>query len=183
MDEVPYKVPFNPRWHKLKIVLMLLAVSFSAVIIGVSVATGYTPLGDPGRYYIHDSAYITGVSAAAAVLSLLFVALEMLNICLSKDRRGMHPGWLVTYNLVIGILAAAAFGIMIHYTTAVDGYDGWYRFFQDKRKANKELILFKVLLGFDFTLFLVHFILFIGACFESNQRNQARRAVQIVQVP
>ncbi|KAK4176156.1 hypothetical protein QBC36DRAFT_378776 [Triangularia setosa] len=183
IDQVPYEIPFNPRWHKAKIVLMLLAVAVSAVIIGLSVATGYAAIGDRGRYYIHESAYIAGVSASAAILSLLFVVIEMLNLCLSRDRRGMHPGWLVIYNLVIGILAAAAFGIMIHYVNNVSGYDGWFRYFEDDHKAYEELTLFRILLGFDFALFFFHLILFIGACCETSQRNKARRAVQVIQIP
>ncbi|KAK0726460.1 hypothetical protein B0T21DRAFT_413790 [Apiosordaria backusii] len=182
-EAVPYEIPFHPQWHKAKIVLMLLAVAVCAVIIGLSVATGFTALGDYGRYYIHESAPITGVSASAAILSMLFVAIEMLTICLSRDRRGMHPGWLVTFNLFIGILAAAAFGIMVYYVTNVSGWDGWFRYFKDERKAYEELRLFRILLGFDITLFILHFILFIGACVEANQRQKARRAVQIIQVP
>ncbi|KAK0660455.1 hypothetical protein QBC41DRAFT_41210 [Cercophora samala] len=183
IDEVPYEIPHNPRWHKVKIGLMLVAVAFSAAIIGLSVATGYISTGDYGRYYIHQSAYITGVSASAAVLSLVFVVLEMLNICLSKDGLGMHPGWLVTFNLIIGILSAAGFGIMVYYLNDATARYGWRRYFEDQGLADKELALFKGLLAVDFLLFFLHLILFLGACAEANQRSRARMRLQIVEIP
>lgn len=70
-DEVPYEIPHNPKWHKVKIGLMLFAVAVSAVIIGLSVATGYISAGDYGYWYIHESAYISGVSASAVCLPSL----------------------------------------------------------------------------------------------------------------
>lgn len=70
-DEVPYEIPHNPKWHKVKIGLMLFAVAVSALVIGLSVATGYISAGDSGYWYIHESAYMSGVSASAVCLPSL----------------------------------------------------------------------------------------------------------------
>lgn len=101
----------------------------------------------------------------------------------SKDHRGLHPGWLITFNLVVGALAVAGFGIMVYYVTNVGGYDGWSRYFDNEDTADKELALFQALLAFDFVLFFTHLVLFVGACGEAHQRNRARREVQIVEIP
>ncbi|KAK4651968.1 hypothetical protein QC762_607173 [Podospora pseudocomata] len=182
-DEVPYEIPHNPKWHKVKIGLMLFAVAVSALVIGLSVATGYISAGDYGYWYIHESAYISGVSASAAILSLVFIVIEMLTMWFSKDHRGLHPGWLITFNLIVGALAVAGFGIMVHYVTNVGGYNGWSRYFDNQDTADKELALFQALLAFDFVLFFTHLVLFVGACGEAHQRNRARREVQIVEIP
>ncbi|KAH6632217.1 hypothetical protein F5144DRAFT_245293 [Chaetomium tenue] len=177
--------PFYPRWHKAKLALLLLSLLVSAVIFGVGIALGV----HNGPYYrpVYDTApvdYELGISGTAAGLAVVVTVIEFLKTMFSSRRQGMHPGALVAFHLIIWLMAVVAV-VMTALFGAYSYSDDWY----DYPRAD-ESVLFsqtqvyeQVLLGFDCALLLIHFILFVGACVETNRAERANKKVVVVRVP
>ncbi|EAQ87683.1 predicted protein [Chaetomium globosum CBS 148.51] len=184
-DGVGPERPFYPRWHKAKLALLLLSLLVSAVIFGVGIALGVhnAPYYRPG----YDTApvdYELGISGTAAGLAVVVTVIEFLKTMFSSRRQGMHPGALVAFHLIIWLMAVVAV-VMTALFGAYSYSDDWYGY-----PRADELVLFsqtqvyeQVLLGFDCALLLIHFILFIGACVETNRVERANKKVVVVRVP
>lgn len=97
---------------------------------------------------------------------------------------GMHPGALVAFHLIIWLLALVA----VIFTALFIGYNTYDEYDYSTSEASwdiesKSYVYQQVLLAFDAILLGLHFILFIGACVETNKTNHAKKKVVIVRVP
>lgn len=95
----------------------------------------------------------------------------------------MHPGVLVTFHLLVWLIALAAVVL-----TALFSSDYSYYYYSYPRSEETELgmqntIYEQVLLGFDCTLLFIHFILFVRACVETNRLALARKKPLVIRVP
>ena len=94
----------------------------------------------------------------------------------------MHPGFLVAFHLFIWLLALVAVvatALFSDDSASYYDYEGPERIMFESQTSAYE----QVLLGFDCTLLFIHFILFVGACAETDRLAKARRKVVVVQVP
>jgi hypothetical protein len=108
---------------------------------------------------------------------------EFLKLWRSSKRRGLHPGSLVAFHLIIWLLAVVAVVVVAIYASDDSYY--YYSYPRASRLAlsSQNRIYEQVLLGFDCALLAIHFILFVGACVETNKLEKAKRKVVVVQVP
>ncbi|KAK4463949.1 hypothetical protein QBC42DRAFT_345160 [Cladorrhinum samala] len=181
-----FKRPSNPRWDLAKIVLYVLSLIISGLIIGVGLWIGLLTAPYMVPYMNYGSEIEMGLSASAAGLAILFITLDMLRKCLSTGRRSMHPGILVTFNLFIWLVALVAVVITSFYAIVYDDEFDEYGLSDSEEGINlvkKTSRLEKALFGLDCVLLAIHFILFVGACVESSQRNQAKRKTVYITVP
>jgi hypothetical protein len=115
--------------------------------------------------------------------------IEFLTICLSKQRRGMHPGALVAFHLLIWLIALAAVVITALFNSEYSYYFydypsySSYSSYMQTDLALQTSVYEQVLLGFDCTLLFIHFVLFIGACVETNRFELARKKTLVIRVP
>ncbi|GAB1319368.1 MARVEL domain-containing protein [Madurella fahalii] len=153
--------PFFPQWHKAKLALGCLSLVTSAVIIAIGIALGYHNI--QYDYSLGAAETLFGVSGTAAGLAILVTTIEFLKTCLSSKRRGLHPGILVAFHLIVWLAALIAV-----VGTALSS-DVYYSV-----GMMQSVIYGQVLLGFDSVLLLTHFILFVGACVETNRFEKTR---------
>ncbi|KAK4044149.1 hypothetical protein C8A01DRAFT_31751 [Parachaetomium inaequale] len=184
-DSVQPERPFYPRWHKTKLALLLLSLMVSAVIFGLGIALGFYN----APYYLPADGYIPvdyefGISGTAAGLAIVITAIEFLKTVFSTRREGMHPGALVAFHLIIWLLALAAAVVISLFTAYSSPYD-WYDYPSYNRSAlhSQSQVYEQAMLAFDIVLLLIHFILFVGACVETNRVAAARKKVVVVRVP
>jgi hypothetical protein len=156
-----------------------------AVIFGLGIALGF----HNAPYYLPADGYIPvdyefGISGTAAGLAVVITAIEFLKTVFSSRREGMHPGALVAFHLIIWILALAAAVIISLFTAYSEPYT-WYDYPSYNRSAlhSQSQVYEQAMLAFDIILLLIHFILFVGACVETNRAAAARKKVVVVQVP
>ncbi|KAH6856196.1 hypothetical protein B0I37DRAFT_412145 [Chaetomium sp. MPI-CAGE-AT-0009] len=177
--------PYYPRWHATKLALLLLSLVVSAVIFGVGIALGFhnAPYYEPDYDWIPVD-YELGISGTAAGLAVVVTVIEFLKTTFSSRRQGMHPGALVAFHLIIWLVAVVAVA-MTSVFGAYSSLSDWY----DYPRADS-LVLYsqsqvyeQVLLGFDAALLFIHFVLFVGACVETNRLERAKKAVVVVRVP
>lgn len=184
-DSVRPERPFYPRWHKTKLALLLLSLLVSAVIFGVGIALGihnapyYRPNWDTAPVDFE-----LGTSGTAAGLAVVVTVVEFLKTMFSSRRQGMHPGALVAFHLIIWLMAVVA----IVFTALFGTYsyaDDWYSYPRADRSVlfSQTQVYEQVLMGFDCVLLLIHFILFIGACVETNRVERVNKKVVVVRVP
>ncbi|KAK3318811.1 hypothetical protein B0H66DRAFT_533322 [Apodospora peruviana] len=175
----PAMIPFSPGWHKAKLVLEISSLLSSAVIIGLGIALGAMG-GTDHRYSYRYSYFETefAVAATTAGLAIVWNTAEALTICLSRVRKGMHPGAHVGFHLIIwlmGIFTGTVVGIRIDIGMYWDD-EGYY-----------DVGIHAALFAFVIILILVHFTLFVRACVETHQVNRAHRnrraQIQYIQVP
>lgn len=95
----------------------------------------------------------------------------------------MHPGALVTFHLIIWILALSGLCIIV---IDVDDYfndDYEYPRVLAEQLGRKTAAYERVLIAFDALLLVIHFTLFVGACVDTNRLRAARKKTVIVHVP
>ncbi|KAK4244503.1 hypothetical protein C7999DRAFT_35156 [Corynascus novoguineensis] len=171
-DEIEQPRPEHPVWRKTKSGLLMLSLMVCAVIFGICIALGFEYASDSDTYYGAEGLdFEFGLSGTAAGLAIVVTAVEFLKTLFSSRREGMHPGALVAFHLLIWLVALVA-GIM---TALFNAFADWSR--------NQTALFERVLVAFDCILFLIHFILFVGACVETNQLKKANRGVVVVRVP
>ncbi|KAK4170076.1 hypothetical protein QBC43DRAFT_178784, partial [Cladorrhinum sp. PSN259] len=177
--------PSNPKWEKVKFGLYLLSLVVSGVIFGLGITIGIKTAPYMTPYYSYPSEIELGISGAAAGLAIIFICLDLLRMCLSTARRGLHPGFLVTFNLFVWLVAVVA--IVITTIFATDRSDSYYYYeypdgLEGTVLAAKTSRYETALLGFDCCLLALHFILFVGACAETSQHNKTKRKTVYVAV-
>ncbi|KAJ4289388.1 hypothetical protein N0V88_006868 [Collariella sp. IMI 366227] len=96
--------------------------------------------------------------------------------------RTMHPGAHVAFQLFIWLVAVVAVVFTSLYVTDWDVYYD-YPGGDPENLEEKSQMYETVLLGFDCVLVFIHFVLFCGACAETNEYNKARRGTIVVEVP
>ncbi|KAK4189433.1 hypothetical protein QBC35DRAFT_356975, partial [Podospora australis] len=172
------------KWHKFKIYAMTLSLLVSAVVFGVAIAMGFINAPYMEAWSFYPVEVELGLSGTAAGLAILFIAIEHMRICFSTLRRGMHPGWLVTFNLLISLLAIGSIVATGAYVTEWNDYLGDYDYPTSNPAttdaARNTGILQQVLLAFDCILLVIHFVLFIGACVEVHKTNKAKRETKTI---
>ncbi|KAL2133074.1 hypothetical protein VTI74DRAFT_2978 [Chaetomium olivicolor] len=173
--------PHYPVWNRAKLVLGTLSLMVSIVIIGVGIALG-----------LHNAPYLNnsyggepvdlefGSSATAAGLAILVTASEFMKIWLTG--RPMQPSAHVAFQLFIWLAAAVAVVLIALYSTAGGGYYDYPR--SERFLSQSQSIMYEnMLLGFDCVLLSIHFVLFVGACSETNGLSRAKRGTIVVEVP
>ncbi|KAK4235747.1 hypothetical protein C8A03DRAFT_36381 [Achaetomium macrosporum] len=179
-----FQRPRYPGWEKTKLVLEPLSLVACGVIFGIGVAYGYhTARYFPDEYFQADLE--VGLSFAPAGAAVLITALDFLKRCTSKRQLGLHPGALVAFHLITWLLALVAVIVTALY---VSGMGDYYYDDDDQTvdeyisRAGQNMVYQQVLLGFDCVLLLIHFILFVGCCVETNRVERARKVV-VIPVP
>ncbi|KAK4150783.1 hypothetical protein C8A00DRAFT_36610 [Chaetomidium leptoderma] len=184
--DYPFDVerPHYPRWHMTKLALFALSYVICVVIFGVCIALGFfnAPYSTP--YFGEPVEYEFGTSATAAGLAVLVTTIELLRTWLSTRRQGMHPGSLVAFHLIIWLLALVAVVVTTLFATNSADY-GDYDYPRADRIVlrSQSQVYEQILLGFDCVLLAIHFVLFVGACVETNRLQRAKRKVVVVRVP
>ncbi|KAL2022838.1 hypothetical protein VTK56DRAFT_4369 [Thermocarpiscus australiensis] len=176
-----FERPFYPGWHKAKLVLGGLSLAVCAVIFGVGIALGL--YNAPYSYGFGPASVEFGTSGAAAGLAVLVTTAEFLTQCLSSRRQGIHPGALVAFHLFIWLVAIFAVVVTALYVTDDSSYYYDYPRSHGIELAMQNAIYEQVLLGFDCALLFIHFVLFVGACVETNRLEIARKKTVYIRVP
>jgi hypothetical protein len=113
--------------------------------------------------------------------------MDFLKIALSKRRQGMHPAALVTFHLIIWLVAIMAVVVTSLYMTYGIDLDD-YRYYDSSSReyvysasiTPSQLAVYEqVLLAFDCLLLLTHFVLFVGFCVETNRLEKARKQAKL----
>lgn len=114
----------------------------------------------------------------------MVTVVEFLKTMFSPLRQGMHPGALVAFHLIIWLMAVVAV-VMTALFGAYSYADDWYSYSGSDSSTlwAQTQVYEQVLLGFDCALLFIHFILFIGACVETNRVERANKKVVVVRVP
>ncbi|KAK3294421.1 uncharacterized protein B0H64DRAFT_187524 [Chaetomium fimeti] len=183
-DERGPERPYYPRWHKTKLALLLLSLVVSAVIFGVGIALGFhnAPYYR-AYYYTVPIDYELGLSGTTAGLAVVVTVIEFLKTMFSHRRQGMHPGALVAFHLIIWLMAVAA--VVLTGLFAESYASDWYDYPRADRIVlhSQSQVYEQVLMGFVAALLFIHFVLFIGACVETNRAERANKEVVVVRVP
>jgi hypothetical protein len=187
-QQLPQGPEPRPAWEMTKIVLHALAVVFGVIALGTGL----------GMLSSHWSGIIFALcSAPLAALCIIWSGVELIVRATRKWKSGMHPGAHVGVCLIVWLGAAFVGGIEATYLAVYDYYDDDYdndtrcwnsslhtyeqcnphRYYKDKRGVATAATAFTIL------LWLIYFILFIGACVDTAKRNNARRAGTIVYMP
>ncbi|KAK3898907.1 hypothetical protein C8A05DRAFT_18581, partial [Staphylotrichum tortipilum] len=118
-----------------------------------------------------------------AGIAMVVVALDFVTACMSSRHLGMHPGALVAFHLIIWLVALVAVIFLAIYL-GFSGYDNYdYPSKLSNDLESRSLVYQQVILAFDAILLAIHFILFIGACVQTNMVNHGKRKIVIVRVP
>ncbi|KAK1981763.1 hypothetical protein LZ30DRAFT_749831 [Colletotrichum cereale] len=141
--------PYNRPWHIAKIAIRGCDIAFSAIVISISFHTLIT-LG-------YSSPYLLFFSAIPGVVAIIWDVSELITICARGGRKGIHPGAHVGLHLIFWLVFAIA--VVCELLFAVYGIRWSF--------ATRQ----HVALAFTCLLLLNHFILFVRACIETNQRN------------
>ncbi|KAL2264112.1 hypothetical protein VTK26DRAFT_1981 [Humicola hyalothermophila] len=175
----------HPRWYKTKIALLVFSMLVSATTLGVAVAIGYVNWPYYTSPYTMPYSIEVGVAGTAAGCAILLAAVEFLCICCSKTGKGMPPGALVAFHLIIWLLAVCGVVLVTIILPSGPEYYGYWSYRGAKNDAPLELTttLHRVLLAFNAILIVVHFILFVGACVDTSRARAARKDTVVVQVP
>ncbi|KAK3307440.1 uncharacterized protein B0T15DRAFT_178249 [Chaetomium strumarium] len=184
-----FQRPRYPGWEKTKLVLQSVSLVAAAVIFGIGVAFGYNVV----RYFPRDYFQVeleVALSFAPAGAAIAITALDFLKRYTSKRQYGLHPGALVAFHLITWLVAVAAVTIVAIYVSDEEYNYSSYDYDSDDqpvdeyaRRFEQNMYFQNVLLGFDCVLLFVHFVLFVGACVETNRVERARKQVVVVQVP
>lgn len=129
-------------------------------------------------------------------IALIWITADLLTTWASKTNHGITPGANVGLHLIIWLLAAFAVGFTAtflawdlelldryssgYYDDSNYSYYGYDDIDFDALSAMVKLV--ETLVAFMGILFLIHFVLFVRACVETNQYNKWRRGTRTVYV-
>jgi hypothetical protein len=99
-------VPHSKPWHIAKIVLHSLSLTFSLIVLGISVALSLN---------LSFSVLTVLWTAPQACLAIIWAVAEFITICVRRGHLGIHPGAHVGIHLILWL----GFGIAV-------GLDGYY---------------------------------------------------------
>jgi hypothetical protein len=186
-QQLPQGPEPRPAWEMTKIVLHALAVVFGVIALGTGL----------GMLSSHWSGIIFALcSAPLAALCIIWSGVELIVRAVRKWKSGMHPGAHVGVCLLVWLAAAFVSGIEATYLAVYTYYDDEYDY--DSRCWNSAIHEYEecdndrnyrrkgvatAACVFTVLLWLIYFILFIGACIDTAKRNNARRAGTIVYMP
>ncbi|KAK0637000.1 hypothetical protein B0T17DRAFT_613650 [Bombardia bombarda] len=177
--------PFSKSWHLAKLVLEIVSIVFSIIIFGVAIAL----FARTSRYYGGSWLAETDLGTAGTVagLALIWNTAELLTVCFSKDRRGIHPGAHVAFHLIIWLAAAVTVAWLAVSTAYLLEDDSYYYSYYSSRTVfayQNSTSLHNCILAFIIFLLIIHFVLFVRACIETHQLNRANRRIYVrVPVP
>ncbi|KAK9778268.1 hypothetical protein SCAR479_05238 [Seiridium cardinale] len=196
----PRVIPFDKTWHWIKIALTSASLVFCVILLGISIAISIGPGYDSWNITIY------WVGPLVGVVGIWDIA-EFITICAcgkrngAEQRRGIHPGAHVGLDLCIwlaGILCV--FISAVSYVSArsqlMDCQDeqnsdsdlsSSYRYYNYCDDDEYEMLstgiyipAIRAVMAFLSLLTLVHFIIFVRACTETNQRNRSRATVMMM---
>ncbi|KAK1847978.1 hypothetical protein CCHR01_09412 [Colletotrichum chrysophilum] len=157
-------IPYSKPWHIAKIVMRCSDIVFSLIVIGIS-AYVLTIAFSGGAFYV--------MSWLPAAVGIIWDTAELITICARGGRRGIHPGAHVGLHLIFWLCFAAAVGLQGTYIYFRD-VDDYYYSYSSRRQSffrTKVVPMQNTITAFTALLLINHFILFVRACVETNQRN------------
>ncbi|KAE9574295.1 hypothetical protein CGMCC3_g9449 [Colletotrichum fructicola] len=157
-------IPYSKPWHIAKIVMRCSDIVFSLIVIGIS-AYVLTIAFSGGAFYV--------MSWLPAAVAIIWDTAELITICARGGRRGIHPGAHVGLHLIFWLCFAAAVGLQGTYIYFRD-VDDYYYSYSSRRQSffrTKVVPMQNTITAFTALLLINHFILFVRACVETNQRN------------
>jgi len=175
--------PFNEKWHRAKILLSTASVICCIVFFVVGLVAGSRLSGSSYGWGFAFFAQF-GIGGAGALLALIWTVCEFLHICCTAQRRSIHPGAHVAFHLIIWLITVTAFVIGAIYAAYEWDYGYYANYYDDFvwYELKGIIPMANTLLAFTVLLFIIHFILFVRACIETNQINTFKKRVY-VQVP
>lgn len=121
-------------------------------------------------------------------MAIIWQAAEFITVWASKTSRGIHPGANVALHLIIWLVGAIVVGFLATFVAFdIDDLDdadvnaGYYDTDGDTPSYGSLAVfqtrirLEEALLAFSGVLMLLHFVLFVRACVETQQYNSRRR--------
>ncbi|KAH6640068.1 hypothetical protein BKA67DRAFT_140536 [Truncatella angustata] len=187
-------IPYDKTWHLIKLVLRAASLVCCVVLLGISIAISIGPGYDGWNitiYWVAPLVAVAGIWDLAELITIL--ACGKRNG--AQHRRGIHPGAHVGVELCIWLAGVfCVFVSVMAYYSAVsqlrncqeeqeDGRSSssssYYSYYCDEDEwaiLSKGTVvpILRAIEAFIALLTLVHFILFVYACIETNQRNRSR---------
>ncbi|CAM1506543.1 Fc.00g061840.m01.CDS01 [Cosmosporella sp. VM-42] len=173
-QQQPYQKPLpvytSPKgmWAS-KLSLRIVSMIFSIVLIGIS-----TSMSSDG----YDITPIV-LMVPPAALALLWDFSESICLCVRGGHRGIHPGACVGLDLIIWLgfaIISILFGLFGY---ASYWYHEAYRYDYYGNDYSSSLTLNRADIAFGAVLTLIHFALFVIACYETNKRNRKPQVIYV----
>ncbi|ETS80929.1 hypothetical protein PFICI_08458 [Pestalotiopsis fici W106-1] len=199
-SQQPRIIPFNKTHYWAKIGLTAASLVFCVILLGLSVAISIGPGYDSWNITIYWIGPLIGIAGCWDIAELI-----TLFGCGKRHggqfRRGIHPGAHVGVNLILWLLGIICiFLSVLSYVTARSqlascqeakdsdsstSYYGYYYYYCDDDEysmlsSGLYIPALRAIEAFVALLTLDHFIFFVLACIETNQRNKSRAAVMMM---
>ncbi|KAM0806533.1 hypothetical protein AB5N19_06869 [Seiridium cardinale] len=171
-QQAPRVIPYSRPWQITKIVFHSLSIVFSIIVLGISIAL----VVDPD---VNQSYQIIWVAPQAGI-ALIWSIAELITIC-ARRGRGIHPGAQVALHLLLWLGFLVAVGLTSWLVAFAQECDYYCREYYYDYNGGQYFSSIQAELAFLALLALVHFILFVRACVETNQRN--KMAGPVIMVP
>ncbi|KAK3367995.1 hypothetical protein B0H63DRAFT_536201 [Podospora didyma] len=175
-------VPYSPRWYLTKVVLRYMSLLLASTLVVTSVINSR----QVDQHFTIDWSMAWKGTLPIAVLVALYDYAELIVFRMRRRaRRGMHPSVTVAADLSIWILGSVGLAInvlhadgvlallILHtkFTYVLDS-DGTDISYEDVKVVPTALdTTADLLLLF---IVIIHFVLFVRACVETKQKNDAR---------
>ncbi|KAK7431049.1 hypothetical protein QQZ08_002329 [Neonectria magnoliae] len=158
----------SPRgmWSS-KMTLRILSVIFSIILIGVCAGT-------------MDPWALIEFCPPAGIAFIWNIA-DTICLCVRRGHPGIHPGACVGVDLllwlgyIVSVTLFALFGLDGAY------YYGYYNYYNSL--GGSSVSAYRAIFAFGILEILVHFTLFVIACYETHVRNRNSRAQQVIYIP
>ncbi|KAI8623651.1 hypothetical protein F5Y19DRAFT_492044 [Xylariaceae sp. FL1651] len=167
----PQAISISKAWHNTKITFHALSIVFSIIVIGLSVALAVDVF----------NAHIFAFTVPQTGVAILFGAAELITTCVRTKHRGIHPGVHVAFHLVLWLgfvvgtgLASLTLDHDLNINNIYHDFDYRYYFSADFLSLIKATIVFLAL------LVIIHFVLFVRACVEMNQKKNAESQMVVM---
>ncbi|KAF7514563.1 hypothetical protein G7054_g15203 [Neopestalotiopsis clavispora] len=193
-------IPFNKTHYWVKIGLTAASLVFCVILLGLSVAISVGPGYEAWNVTIYWIGPLIGIAGCWDIAELI-----TLFGCGKRHggqfRRGIHPGAHVGVNLILWLLGIICiFFSVLSYINArsqlascqeandsdsSNTYYGYYYYYCDDDEYSMlssgiYIPALRAIEAFVALLTLDHFIFFVLACIETNQRNKSRAAVMMM---
>ncbi|KAK3305273.1 uncharacterized protein B0T15DRAFT_531800 [Chaetomium strumarium] len=190
MQNQPPKYVSPPGTWRTKLALRAASVLFLIIIAGVGGSLAATPR-------VEMTAVMLLVLVPALLATFIWDAAEAICIWKREGNRGIHPGAVVAIDLFCWLgwavvdLFLVASGVTSRPRYLIEDYSGYddYRYTYDPSKVTPEDAQLEkdimgkgeALVAFVSLTLIVHFVLFVIACYETNIRNRMPRTVYVMQ--
>ncbi|CAM1507587.1 Fc.00g072280.m01.CDS01 [Cosmosporella sp. VM-42] len=181
-QQQPVEVPTNKVWEWTKLGLHIASIVLCTC--GLAITFSLIGHGGVGRVAL--------ACCPVLILALIWSIAELITRCVRKFKAGIHPGAHVALSLLIWLSLGTTGGIeatLVAVTGDRDyGSNCWDYDTQDyvdcEPAFSGKRPQFVAVTVFTCLVFLVHFILFVGACIDTAKRNAAaRRPIMVVAAP